>query len=414
MTTHPQERPPSATPERDGQGEPVRSTEPSAVGATPQLPATGLQRIRPRLRPKHLLVAALLTLAVVGSYVLYRWLLPVPFPEGLLQVNGRIEGDHVIVASKFPGRVLELHAREGDKVTKGQVLVRLEDDQTRAKANQAKAAVAALDAQVRAAKATLEVLHKEVPLDIAAAEADVSHYKAMLAKADATEAHTRENAERMRKLLAKAVVGDEEHDRAQLVWKVADHELTSARTGLTRSEKRLAQSKLGPDRVRSKEEELAALQAQAQQARAALAEAESVLADLTIRAPTDGVVLARMVDGGEVVAAGTPLLDLVNLDRLYLQVYVPEVEIGKVRRGLPAQVYTDPYPDQPFPSTVRYISSRAEFTPKEVQTKDERVKLIYAVRLYLDANAGHRLTPGMPADAVIRWKEDAPWAKPRW
>lgn len=388
--------------------------ESSTGGATSQGPANGLQRIRQRLRWKHLLVAALLTLAVVGSYVFYHWLLPDPFPEGLLQVNGRIEGDHVIVASKFPGRVLELLAREGDKVTKGQIILRLEDDQTKAKVNQAKEAVAALDAQVRAAKTTLGVLRKDVPLDIEATEAEVTHFKAMLAKAESTEAQTRENAERTRKLLAKTAVSDEEHDSNQLAWQVASHELASARTGLTRSEKRLAQVKLGPERIQSKEEEVAALEAQARQARAALAEAESVLADLTIRAPTDGVVLARMVDGGEVVAAGTPLLDLVNLDRLYLQVYVPEVEIGKVRRGLPAQVYTDAYPDQPFASTVRYISSRAEFTPKEVQTKDERVKLIYAVRTYLDANPGYRLTPGMPADAVIRWKEDTPWAKPRW
>lgn len=404
MTKDLQERSP-AIPQPDGK---------VSTSGTLQAPANGLQRIRLRLRRKQLLVAALLILAIVGSYVFYRWLLPEPLPEGLLQVNGRIEGDHVTVASKFPGRVLQLLAREGDSVTKGQVIIQLEDDQTKAKVNQAKEAVAALDAQVRAGKQSLYVLRKEVPLDIEASEAEVIHFKAMLAKAESTEAQTRENAERTRKLLARAAISDEEHDRSQLAWQVASHELASARTGLTRSEKRLAQAKLGPDRIKFKEEELSALQAQAQQARAAQAEAESVLADLTIRAPTDGVVLARMVDGGEVVAAGMPLLDLVNLDRLYLQVYVPEVEIGKVRRGLPAQVYTDAYPDQPFPSIVRYISSRAEFTPKEVQTKDERVKLIYAIRLYLDANPGYRLTPGMPADAVIRWKEDTPWAKPRW
>lgn len=414
MTTHLPEQSVTAQPQRDGKAEPEKSVVPSIVVSAPQGGANWLQRAALRWHRRHLLLVVLLTLAGIGSFVLYRWLLLEPFPEGLLQVNGRIEGDHVTVASKFPGRVLELLAREGDKVTKGQIILRLEDDQTKAKVNQAKEAVAVLDAQVRAGKQSLYVLRKEVPLDIEASEAEVAHFKAMLAKAESTEAHTRENAERARKLLAAKAMSDEDRDRIQLAWQVASHELSSARTGLTRSEKRLAQAKLGPDRIKSKEEELSALQAQAQQARAAQAEAESVLADLTIRAPTDGVVLARMVDGGEVVAAGTPLLDLVNLDRLYLQVYVPEVEIGKVRRGLPAQVYTDAYPDQPFSSTVRYISSRAEFTPKEVQTKDERVKLIYAVRLYLDANPGYRLTPGMPADAVLRWKEDAPWAKPRW
>jgi len=154
-------------------------------------------------------------------------------------------------------------------------------------------------------------------------------------------------------------------------------------------------------------------QAQAGNARAALAEAESVLADLTIRAPIAGTVTARMADLGEVVGAGTPLLTVVDLDRLYLKVYVPEIEIGRLRLGLPARVHIDAFPDQPYPATLRYIAAQAEFTPKEVQTRDERVKLVYAVRLYLAANPDHRLTPGLPADAVIRWKDEAAWMPPR-
>lgn len=159
----------------------------------------------------------------------------------------------------------------------------------------------------------------------------------------------------------------------------------------------------------AEEAELAAKVAQAR-----LAEATSLLDDLNLPAPIAGTVTRRLADVGEVVAAGAPLLVIVNLDRLYLKVYVPEAEIGKLRLGLPAQVYTDAFPERPFPATVRYIASRAEFTPKEVQTPDERVKLVYAVKLYLDANPEQRLTPGLPADAVIRWQEDAPWAKPRW
>ena len=120
-----------------------------------------------------------------------------------------------------------------------------------------------------------------------------------------------------------------------------------------------------------------------------------------------------MIDIGEVVAAGDPLLELVDLDHLYLKVYVPELQIGKVRLDLPARIFTDAFPDQPFASTVRYIASKAEFTPKEVQTPDERVKLIYAVKLYLSENLDHRLTPGLPADAIIRWRDDVAWSKPR-
>ena len=190
----------------------------------------------------------------------------------------------------------------------------------------------------------------------------------------------------------------------------------------------MAEAKLGEERIVEQQDAILALEAkhakavahidecQARQAaaEATLSEAQSTLDDLTITAPSRGTIVARFVDQGEVVTAGSPLFDLVNLDRLYLQVYVPETQIGRLRLGLPAKIYTDAFPDAPFDATVRYIASEAEFTPKEVQTKDERVKLVYAVRLYLEANPDHRLTPGLPADAVIRWKEETPWAKPRW
>jgi len=115
-----------------------------------------------------------------------------------------------------------------------------------------------------------------------------------------------------------------------------------------------------------------------------------------------------------VVAPGSPLLTLVDLDHLYLRVFVPEAQIGMLRLGLSALIYTDAFPDKPFPATVRYISSRAEFSPRDVQTPEERVKLVFAVKLYLDANPDHRLTPGLPADAMIRWKDGAAWTRPRW
>lgn len=278
------------------------------------------------------------------------WWVDDELPEGLIQANGRIEGDQVMVAAKFGGRIAQLEAREGDTVSAGQVLVRLDDSQVGARVTQARAAVTALEAQVRAAASR--------------------------------EQQARRDVERFRGLGAAGTVSVYELEQAELAWSVA------------RDQWRQAQAQVG-------------------NARAALAEAESVLADLTIRAPIAGTVTARMANLGEVVGAGTPLLTVVDLDRLYLKVYVPEIEIGRLRLGLPARVHIDAFPDQPYPATLRYIAAQAEFTPKEVQTRDERVKLVYAVRLYLAANPDHRLTPGLPADAVIRWKDEAAWMPPR-
>lgn len=334
-------------------------------------------------------------------------------PEGLLQANGRIEGDHVTVSSKFPGRIQEMLAREGNSVAKGQVVIRLDDVQTRSKVDQARHAWDMTEAQVQSAHTTLAVLNLEVPLAIESAQSRVDEAKAVLEKAKAVEQEARVDEQRIRSLLPEEAVAQQQYDQALARWNVARSEVQVARSTLVKTTKELAQAELGWMRIRAKENEVAALESQRDQLEAVLNEAESVLDDLTIRAPTNGTITARMVDVGEVVTAGAPLLELVDLDRLYLQVYVPEVQIGRVRLDLPARIYTDAFPDQPFQATVRYIASKAEFTPKEVQTPDERVKLIYAVRLYLTDNAEHRLTPGLPADAIIRWKDGVAWAKPR-
>jgi HlyD family secretion protein len=359
------------------------------------------------------LMVLAIPVAVAGYVAFDHWILNSGLPDGLIQANGRIEGDHVMVSSKFPGRIQELLVREGATVTAGQILITLDDVQTRAKADQAKHAAEAVEAQVQAAHTQLAVLNLEVPLAIEAASAKVDRTRAAVKKARAVEYEARRDVDRMQPLIREQAVSQQQLDQAEARWKVAVSEITFAEAALDEAAKELLQAELGWKRIRSKEAEVAAWERQRDQAEAASAEAASVLQDLTIIAPTNGTVTTRMVDVGEVVAAGAPLLELVDLDRLYLQVYVPEIQIGKVRLDLPARIYTDAFPDQPFEATVRYISSKAEFTPKEVQTPDERVKLIYAVRLYLTKNADHRLTPGLPADAVIRWKDDVAWAKPR-
>ncbi|MCA9137683.1 MAG: efflux RND transporter periplasmic adaptor subunit [Planctomycetales bacterium] len=389
-----------------------------------------------------LAVLALCGVVAIGLASRRVWLENSQLPEGLIQANGRIEGDHTTIASKFAGRVSEVMAREGDDVNAGDTLIQIDDKQLRAKLNQAthsvevakaihrgaKASAKAASAEVRAAKTSLELLKKQVPLAIETAEAELNQALAASATADSNEGHKRSEHERSQKLLASQAISAEDADKRELAWTIAQNELTTAIAARITAEKRLAEAKLGQDRIKEKEDALAALEAMCakslaqieeciarqSEAEAGVEEQQSTLDDLTITAPISGTILSRFVDRGEVVNAGTPLLELVDLDQLYLQVYVPEPLIGRVRLGLPAKVYSDAYPNQPFDATLRYIASEAEFTPKEVQTKDERVKLVYAVRLYFNENPDHRLTPGLPADAVIRWKKETPWMPPRW
>jgi HlyD family secretion protein len=343
-------------------------------------------------------------------YIFYRHSLP----EGLIQANGRIEGDHITVSSKFSGRIQSMLVQEGDIVKPGQILILLDDTQTRAKATQAERAAATLEARIQALKMEIDVMRVEVPLAVETAEAEVAHGIAIAEKARATEQQARRDALRQQRLVFEGASPRQKEELTQLALTTAHNDVSASLSSVTGARKQLAQAKLGWERIKVKEGELMSVEAQLGQSRAALAEAESVLADFVIKAPAGGVVLTRIAELGEMAAAGAPLLDLVDLDDLYLKVYVPEILIGKVRVGLPARIYTDCFPGRDIAATARMVSSRAEFTPKEVQTPDERTKLVYAVKLYLDENPNHSLTPGMPADAVIRWKEGVEWVAPQW
>ena len=366
-------------------------------------------------RTSRFLFAALFLPAIAGAAAWW-WFQgrPRPLPEGLIQANGRIEGDELLVSTKVAGRVVALKAREGDSVARGQVVALLDDATARARVTQAERAVEVAEARLAAARTELAALRERVPLQVASARAALEHARADLVSVAAEKAQAGRDARRMRRLRQAGTVDAHTAEEAELKWKVAKAHLKTAEAAVIQAKKALAEAQVGDRSIQAKADAVTALKAEVERARAALAEARSVLADFTLKAPGAGVVTTRYVDPGEVLAPGAPLFTLVDLDRLYLQVYVPERQIGRVRLGLPAHIHTDAFPDEPFPARVRYIASRAEFTPREVQTPDERVKLVYAVRLYLEANPGHRLTPGLPADAVIRWRPDAPWAPPRW
>lgn len=349
-----------------------------------------------------------------AAVVWWTWARVDPLPEGLIQANGRIEGDRYLASTRVAGRVVELSVQEGSAVSRGQVLARLEDAEIRARVEQAEAAVESAQARAIAARKTLEVLERDVPLEIEIARAELEQTEAAVAGAVASERQAARDAERLAALYAQGTVDARRNEAAALAWTLARTDLASAKSAVTRARKQLADAELGGKRIEAQGAEVAALDARLAEARAALAEVRSLLDDLRIVAPASGVVTTRIADLGEVAAAGFPLYEIVDLDRLYLEVYVAEKDIGKLRRGLPARVYVDAFPGEAHPAVLRTIAPRAEFTPKEVQTPDERVKLVYAVKLYLESNPEHRLTPGLPADAVIRWSEEAPWAEPRW
>jgi HlyD family secretion protein len=443
---------------------------------------------------KSLLIALAILGVGVGIYFLVR---KPGLPEGLIQVNGRIEGDSILLSSKYNGKIARLLAREGDSVEQNEMVIALDDPESRARLAQAQRAHSASlatareagqnvgytsevgasniqqargqvqqasdgirDAQaaVSAAAASVQMASEAVTgaaSQLAVAQAKQQSAEMTVRSYQAQAKQSSANAQRYRNLVQEGIVTEQlseqyvtaaAKDQAQLDSSRAEadsvraevtarkselerarHNLAVTTADLRRTQAQLAaaqakkteaegvlkQAQTAPLQVAMSRDSHASAQSQMEEARAKVQEQTDILQSMFVVSPVSGVITTRIRDVGEVVTAGSPILEVVDLDKLYLKAYVPENQIGKIRLGLPAQVYVDAYPGQAFDATVRYIASSAEFTPKEVQTPDERVKLVYAVKLYLEKNPEHRLTPGMPADAIVRWKEGVPWEKPR-
>ena len=356
-------------------------------------------------------VPAAVVLAVAAGA--WSWWTDLATPSGLLQINGRIEGDQIAVAPKAAGRIAEVLVREGDEVKAGQLLARLADEAVDARQAQAQAGAVAQRAQALALETSADLLQSETEVQRASAQAGLAAARADLGRAQAATLQEERDLERTRDLAAKGFVGPQAVERSELALRSAREQQAAAQAALARAEQTLRDAELGPQRVRARLAEAAATRAQAAAAEARVREAVSQSADLAVTAPLAARVSNRYANAGEVVAAGTPLFGLTDLAHVYLKGYVPEPMIGRIRLGQAAQIWTDAWPEAPFEARVGYIAARAQFTPKEVQTRDERTKLVYEVRLYPVDDPGGKLLPGQPADGMIRHDEAAAWQKPR-
>jgi len=222
------------------------------------------------------LIALFIGVLLISLAAWWLWWREPPFPEGLVQTNGRFEGDHYTVSGKWPGRVVEKLAREGDLIEKGQVMVKLDDAQLLAKVNQTKSAVDVKKAGLKAAQTALSVYKKNIPLTIDTAKAELDHADAELVSSRATEQQMLKDAERFRELLKRGTVKKRCSEQADLSWKVARAQYITVQAARTEAEKQLAEAKLGLEQIKANEDEVEALAAQVTQSEAALAEAQSV------------------------------------------------------------------------------------------------------------------------------------------
>jgi HlyD family secretion protein len=299
-----------------------------------------------------------------------------PSEKNVISASGTIEAIEVNVASKVSGQLLELAVEEGERVKPGDVLARIDHETADIQLRQA-------EAGVRLAEAQMALLVK------GARNEDIRQAEAVLKQAEAALKIAVDDASRMRELLKTGSVTAKQGDDAEARLTVAAAQQSAAAEALSKV------------RRMARPEEIQAAEARLDQARAAADLLAKTIADCTVTAPAGGTVTHKAVEAGELVTPGATVITLADLDSVYVMLYITEMEVGRVRLGDAAEIRIDAFPDRPFTGKITYISPEAEFTPKNVQTKEDRVKLVFGVRVEIE-NKGGLLKPGLPADAVVR------------
>lgn len=403
-----------------------RSSAPDAANmATPQ-----------RRRP--LLITVTAVLLVVAVVVIWKAFFATPaIPGSIVAVSGRIEGDDSAVASKTTGRILEIRVREGDTVNAGDMIAILDDAQIRAREDQARATLLEAEAKGEAARQQIAVLQQQLQQSrlqvgqskfdtqgrIKQAEAELATAQSELAQQQAAyniaafdkDAYTRlakSGAVSERQGLQAIATADQQAaavTASKRRVEAAQAALTTAQASLSNPEIRESQVAVVRSQIAQQQAEVANANAQTQQAQAQLAEAEANRQDLSVRAPFSGTVVTRAAEPGEVITAGTAIITLLDLNKVYLRGFVPEGDIGKVKVGQPAHVYLDSNPQQPVDAYVSRIDPQATFTPENTYFRSDRIKQVVGIKLQLKGSFGFA-KPGMPSDGEILVEGDT-WPK---
>ena len=387
------------------------------------------------MKKRIILILAALAVAAAAVYAFHGMNRQ---PDNHLMVSGNIELTEVNIGFKTAGRLIERNVDEGDPVKKGQIIARLDRDQLVAQRERESAGLTSTLSQLAQAETSLQWQKDNVAADIEQRKADLASNEARLAE-------LKNGSRPQEKLDAKAAVdaaqaevhrAKNDWDRAQTLFKDDDiskaqydqyrthyessvaalnsakerqslvlagpreEQITAQQGAVERARAALKMAQANALQIKQREEDLTARHADIERSKANIALIDSQLADTIAASPVDGVVLVKAADVGEVLAPGTTVVTVGDIDHPWLRGYVNETDLGKVKLGAKARVTTDSYPGKVYWGRVTFISSEAEFTPKQIQTAQERVKLVYRIKIEMP-NPNHELKSNMPADAEI-------------
>jgi HlyD family secretion protein len=322
-----------------------------------------IHRVPSNLRRRALILLAVLA-AAIGGGIYWSKHLGETLPTGIVSGNGRVEADEIDIATKFPGRVADLLADEGSTVTAGQVLARMDTRDLQASLQKSQA-------QVQQALRFLDE-----------ARANVAQQQTQLVL-------TQRELERTQSLLKNGYATQELSDQRR-------QQMEAATAGLIAANARVEQA---THALRAAQHDVDLLQIN--------------IADNTLVAPRAGRVQYRIANVGEVLPAGGKVFTMLDLDSVYMDVYLPTADTGKAKIGDDARIVLDAYPNTPIPAKVSFIADQAQFTPKQVETKSERDKLMFRVRVRIDPERLHAhrdaVKIGVPGVTYVQLDRNVPW-----
>lgn len=386
---------------------------------------------------KMRIVIVLVVLAAAAGY--FVWTRSRGEDPNLLRLSGNIEFLKMDVAFKTAGRLVELRVDEGANVTKGMLLARLDTEQLQQMRGRDAATVTMANSNLEQMRTAIRFQKEAVASETALRENEIRQAKAKLqelldgarpqeiqqaqaavADLDSQRRQAQVDFDRGQKLISREDISRAQFDQLRLrldslssQLRIAQERLAllregprktdieAARAAVGRAEAALAMTQAQRLDILRKEQDLAARAADIERAKAGLGIVETQLSDAQVHSPIDGVVMVKSADPGEVLAAGTSILTLGDIDHPWLRAYVPQQRLGRIQLGMPVKIFSDSYPGKTYNGRISFIASEAEFTPKQIQTDEERVKLLYRIKVEVE-NPKRELKLNMPVTAEIQ------------
>jgi HlyD family secretion protein len=340
---------------------------------------------------KWLLLAAVVVVGAL-AYLGWKFFQPRELPDGFASSNGRIEATEIDVATKLAGRIEEVLVREGDFVAAGQVLARMDTEVLKAQLREA-------EAQLRQAKSAVEAARSTV----AQRESEKAAQQSMVAQREAQLDTARARFARSKRLFTTRAIAQEEHDDARAVFHTAEANVSAAKANVAAADAAIATAK----------SEVIRAEASVEAAQATIRRIQADIDDSILKSPRDGRVQFRIAEPGEVLSAGGKVLNMVDLADVYMTFFLPTAEAGRVRMGAEARLVLDAAPHLVIPAEVTFVADVAQFTPKTVETAEERQKLTFRIKAHIPPELLKKyirsVKTGLPGMAYVQLDSQAEW-----